>query len=76
MFTTVGKSLGFIAPVIPSGKHLQQKDPIRACWRRYVCRKPCGSVFSTKGQRSPSRTDKVPQRLRTFGTIQDMVVKN
>ena len=39
MFTTVRKSLGFIAPVIPSGKHLQQKDPIRACWRRYVCRR-------------------------------------
>jgi hypothetical protein len=75
MFTTVRKSLGFIAPVIPNGKHLQQTDPGVAGGVASAARNAYGGVFSTKDKQSSSLPDKVPQQSQTFGTIQDMVVK-
>ena len=58
MFKTVRKALGFIAPVIPNGKHLQQTDPgLLEALLVY------GDVFSTKDKQSSSLPDTVSQQF-------------
>jgi hypothetical protein len=71
MFKTVRKALGFIAPVIPNGKHLQQTDPgLLEALLVY------GDVFSTKDNNRPAYPIPYPNNSQIFGIIQDMVVKN
>jgi hypothetical protein len=63
MFTTVRKSLGFIAPVIPNGKHLQQTNSGLLEALLPAARNAYGGVSSTKDKQSSSLPDNVPQQF-------------
>jgi hypothetical protein len=76
MFTTVRKSLGFIAPVIPNGKHLQQTDPGLLEALLPPQGMPTAGFSRPRTSNRPACPIKYPNNSRTFGTIQDMVVKN
>jgi hypothetical protein len=62
-FTTVRKSLGFIAPVIPDGKHLQQTDPGIAGGVASAARNAYGGVSRPRTNNRPACPTKYPNNF-------------